>query len=519
MKYSIVINFYPVAKIFFEKTRSMTIVNKIFLFFLFLLVHSFSNAQEDYRMTEYENETVRTFMDAGRERILQNYEQAVVLYKEVLKKDRKNPAAAYELARVYDVLDKNDEALDLITKAVSWDGENIWYRLFLADMYDKLGRYKDGIKTLEVLVAKHPKDAYYYNQLTYFYTKANQPAKAIEVLNKLESIEGLSEEIVRKKHTLYIGIGDNDKAAQELEKLVKFYPDEVSYAYLLAGFYTQINQVDKAKQVYHQILQRFPDEGKAKLALANIEKSKGGDSSSLVSTLSSVFEDPETHIDTKIKAILPLVEKVDMKSDPKFLADMLHLADILTKVHPDEAKSFAVKGDILYNSGDSKAALTSYKKAIDLGAKVYPVWSQAMNIALQIGLIDDLMSISSKALDYFPNKPEAYFMNGIANSQKGNHKEALSIFQQVKLMTRKNPSFQAKALAYISSEYFFLNKKEKGMKFLKEAEALDGNNPAILEQLGDAFLIMGDKAKSKKYWQSALDKGGNVERLKKKLGE
>ena len=86
-------------------------------------------------------------------------------------------------------------------------------------------------------------------------------------------------------------------------------------------------------------------------------------------------------------------------------------------------------------------------------------------------------------------------------------------------MTRRNKNDQAKALAYISSEYFFLNKKDKGLEILKKAEALDGDSPAILEQLGDVYLLMGDKVMAKKYWKSALEKGGNSARLGSKIAQ
>jgi len=67
----------------------------------------------------------------------------------VLKRDKTNHAAAYELARIYDVLEKNGKAVASIKMAVNWDGQNPWYKMFLADMYDKTGKFKEGAKIYE----------------------------------------------------------------------------------------------------------------------------------------------------------------------------------------------------------------------------------------------------------------------------------------------------------------------------------------------------------------------------------
>ena len=66
------------------------------------------------RVSEAEVNTQKVFIEANREKILGNYENAAYLYKEVLKKDGKNHAAYYELARIHDVLDQDSEALKAI---------------------------------------------------------------------------------------------------------------------------------------------------------------------------------------------------------------------------------------------------------------------------------------------------------------------------------------------------------------------------------------------------------------------
>ena len=84
----------------------MKLVFKTYTFLLLLLSGMFFSfdAQSQKTYTEEEVYTEKIFIEASREKILVIYETSVVLYTEVLKLEKYNHAAAYELARIYDVL-------------------------------------------------------------------------------------------------------------------------------------------------------------------------------------------------------------------------------------------------------------------------------------------------------------------------------------------------------------------------------------------------------------------------------
>ena len=51
---------------------------------------------------------------------------------------------------------------------------------------------------------------------------------------------------------------------------------------------------------------------------------------------------------------------------------------------------------------------------------------------------DQLLKISSEALDIFPNKAMVYYYNGIANKELKQFKDAQDAFEQGSLMVGKN---------------------------------------------------------------------------------
>ena len=133
----------------------------LFLFITFTFVMTTSVFSQK-QISEEEVNTQKIFIDANKEKILGNYENAVYLFKEVLKRDNKNHAALYELARIYDVQKKNDKALHSIKEALSITPENVWYEMFLADIHDKMGKPKEAAKVYEKLVEQDSENTYYF---------------------------------------------------------------------------------------------------------------------------------------------------------------------------------------------------------------------------------------------------------------------------------------------------------------------------------------------------------------------
>ena len=101
------------------------------LFFLVCTLLTNSVFAQPKIVPEEDVNVQKIFIDATKEKLLGKYEEAIVLYKEVLKLDKDNHAAAYEMARLYEVLDKDEKALTSIQMACALDGSNDWYRICL----------------------------------------------------------------------------------------------------------------------------------------------------------------------------------------------------------------------------------------------------------------------------------------------------------------------------------------------------------------------------------------------------
>ncbi len=421
----------------------------------------------------------KVFVEACRERLIGNFDKAIPLLEDLLKKDNRNHAAMYELARVYDAQGKYEQAERMLLSALSLAPDNDWYKKFLADVHQKTGKFSAAAVIYEQLVKKEPHNEQYYFKWAYFLVKADAIDRAVKVYDELEKRNGISEESVRRKHSLYIGMGNNKKAAEELQRLISAYPKRVEYRHLLAGFYEQIGDKTKAQAEYRQILGIAPGDTKAQLALAG-GRNAANDDISYLQSLKPVFENPGAPIDLKIGKIIPLIQKVADTGDASLADAALELTTILEKAHPGEAKPLAAAGDLLYYTGRFKEALNKYLRALEIDKAVFAVWEQVMRIRYEAGQYASLWKVSEDALDYFPSRAIAHFFNAAALVELGKPDEADAVIEQGLLMT---PNESPMAALFIGLKGAVAHARKASGKFLiyyDEAERLDPKSAYVL---------------------------------------
>lgn len=460
-------------------------------------------------VTEATVQIQEIFIDGNREKLLGNWEKAATKFQEVLQKDSKNDAAAYELARVYEAMKDLDKATANAKNAVEWDPSNSWYKKYLAELYQKTSKDLDAASLYEQLVKAEPYNEEYYFKWAYYLVRAGKPDNAVKVYDQLEKLIGTNEEVTRHKHTLYLGMGNYKKAAKELETLISKFPDNPGYRHLLATFYEQTGEKEKAAQVYKEILAIDPNDARAKIALA--EEAKGNDDIRFLNSLKPVFENPSTNLDTKIKEIMPYIERLADTGDKNLGTTLLALTSLLETVHPNSAKVYSALGDVLYHSGQKDKALEKYKKCLELDDNVWSVWEQVLYIYAEKNDYDNLIKSSESALDLFPNQAVAHYLNGFAYNGKGRYEEALDALQQALIMSSKNPRLRYDVLNETGIAYFHQKKYAQSDNAFEEALKINSDETAALKNYAFCLASRGEQLdKAKQMAARLLEKNPDV---------
>ncbi len=514
---------------------------------------------QNVRLKESEIQLQDKYLEAVAQQQIGKPDAASKLFAEVLEKNPKCDACAFQLARLNETMGKRNDALASVKKAVALEPQNKWYKMLLADLLEKTGKDKEAAVVYRSLTTSEnfDEDAYYH--LAYSLLRAGEPDKALKIYDDLEKRVGVDEDLTHKKYDVYLAMGETKKAGLELRKLSESNPQNVEYLYLLAEFYQKNGQPAEETTVFKNILKLDPNDAKANIGLASLSRKPSEPSAqneaAYLASLKDLFAKPDVAIDLKIKELLPYIAKVADKNDQRLGEVCLDLARVIERAHPTEAKSYAMVGDLLYHTGKPLEALDQYKQCVKINKNVYAVWEQMLFIYEENGLYDDLLTTSENLMDLFPNNPLPFYFNGLANEKKGKWNDAIVSLSQASLMSVRKPALKLDILvemgvAYARSKDFdkadksfdealqlapnapvALIKKGYSMTLregqAKEAKAIadkalaNGGDkiPAVLESYGDVLYKLGDAGGAVAYWQKAKDAGSKSKSLDKKIAD
>jgi tetratricopeptide (TPR) repeat protein len=466
-------------------------IYRLLLFLAFSLPLAGLAAQDD-RPTEEEVNREKSFIEANREKLLGNLDKAIAILRELHRQDSKNPAVAFELGRLLDAEHDTEEAIRFLKLATELDGTNEWYAKTLAELYQREGRNKDGAKLYEQLVANDPDNEYLYFRWAYFLVRAQEVDQALDVYEELEKQVGFTEEIARRRHTLYLGMGELRKAEQELRRLTEAFPEVVDYQHLLASFYEQREQNDKATAIYERILELNPEDAKALLALAG-GSNQQRDELRYLAELRPAFERADVDVDLKISKLYPFITKVAETGDREVADAAIELTDLMEQVHNSDAKPFSAAGDLYYYSGRKPEAVAKYRATVERDPGVFAVWEQLLRSYYDLGDYKALYRAANEVLDVFPNRAVVQYYLALGADGRQRYDEALDALSLGELMAGRDETLQALLKALTGQVLMHQKDKSGARAAFQEARKLAPSAADPAFRFGEFLLAEGQR--------------------------
>lgn len=432
----------------------------------------------------------RLYIEASQAKLLGANDEAAEIYKEILNQDNQNHAAAYEYSRVLYSLERYREALDQVNTALRYGPENSWYWLMKADILEVLEDYAGAIDVYSTLVKMKPDERYYYLHQVDLLLETQQPEKALDVLTQLETRRGIEPEVMRKKVEILDHLGLTTEALTEIERLLRFYPDDMEFLHLAGVFAVDAGMTEKATEIYNRILAIDPDDAAANLYAASKYKSSGEDVDYLRSIL-PLIQNPDIDVDAKVSELIPYIEKYSVSPSREYGEVLGEVIAELVRQHDDEAKVHALYGDYLYASNDLPGAVAEYEKTLVLDKSVFDVWEQLMYIKAEMYDMDGLLRTSEQALNVFPNQATIYYLRGLAYGYKDDHESALTELQQALIMTGRNTDLRFHVLHLLGQVYLDMGNTAKAFEGFDKALELRPDDLTLIAQYSMALVDQG----------------------------
>lgn len=461
------------------------------MLFVFLL---FGNINAQKKNEENRVKAERIFFDGLKEKAKENYTSALSNFNKAVKFFPID-AAYYEIALIKYEQKDYATAKKSIESALKIESTNKWYRELLAELLSIDGKYDKAANIYKKLREENPSNIEYYYSEAYFYIKQKKTKDAIKVYNILEKRNGVQEEIVNEKYILYLREGNKKEAEKELIKLTEAYPTNVKHLNKLAGFYLSNNETQKAVNIYEKILKENPNDARTIMSLADYYNHIGN-AEKYNEYSKKAFLNKDISLDTKISILYDYLKLAD--KDKSLIPEALEYAEILAETNPDDAKTWAIYGDIYNVSDKQKEALKKYKKSLELQKDIFSVWQQIFFIESDLKMYDSLQIHTEQAKEYFPNQAIVYFFNGLAFQQNKDYSSAIKPYKKGAKMAVGNPNLKAQFYSNLGESYNSLKDYKESDKYFDKALEIEPNNQFTLNNYAYYLSLRAEKLEKAK---------------------
>lgn len=478
---------------------------KRFYLYIFLLFSYTSWAQD---ATESEISLEEKFMEANTHILLDRYDEALPLLKQIYKEDRNNAGLNYELARVHGSLGDLESAIKHAEKAAKIDPDNEYYQLLLGNMLMENGQNQEATEAFSKMIALQPEVTRYYDMLAKAYMTMGENNKALSTFDQLEQVVGFSEDLALRKVDILTEMNKDDDAAKVMERLVSTYPDEMRFRYNLGSFYHSRGKKEKARKVYEAILEIDPSDATANLAMLD-NPDQPADDANYLSALQPLIENENLPLDKKILEMVPYLERIP--NEPELVEPLLRIGKTLVQLHPEEAKVRSLYADIFNGAGNTKKAIEQYEKTLALNDRVYTVWEQLLLAYDKEAQYNKMSAKAEEAMDLFPNKASAYYLYASAQNSLGKHDEALSYLNDAFMISGKDLYHKTKVENQRARAYIAKKDYKKANKHLNNSTEWSlGQDAEAVHLMGDLYAAQGDQSKAQSYWDKAAKLRGET---------
>ncbi len=446
------------------------------------MLHSSS---ADLPITKKVVEEQAVFIEGMQAYILGNNIDAIARFNEVLKRDPRNDAAMYVLAKIAYVSGNMDKVIEYAEAAIKINPDNEYYYQYLAEAKGEKKDFLGASNTYERLIKLRPKDYDYYYDWAYMLTKADRLKEAIEAYNLLEVKTGVQEEIIFQKQPLWIKLGRIEESIKDIEKLVKLYPSETRYVGLIGEIYQANKMYEKAIQTYERMLAADANNSDALLAMAETYRKKG-DQAKHDEIIQKLFNSKDVGIDAKILTFIPYIEKLARDSSIK--EEVLKMADMIVAAHPNNVKATTARADVLYNIGRKKEAQSEYSKVIRMSDVPATVWMQLYILNFELEEFDTLIACTQQGMDKYPRDAFGYFYNALAHQQLKQFSSASKVLLRVLSLEKADkekavslpPQLKLQMLISLGDVSYEIKNYERSDSAYEAALEIDPNNATVL---------------------------------------
>lgn len=430
-----------------------------------------------------------SFMEAEKQKMLGNFDEANYLYEKCKKLDPASAAAYYELATLLVQKEDYTTAIDYAKKAVKLNPHNNWYKAMLAVLYKQTNNANSAIAVYKDLLKDNPDRVDFLYELANLYNYIKKYDEALKAYESIETNYGINETVTLEKERIYLVKGNKEKAYEEIRNLIRSNPTEVRYYGILAESYVSEGDFEKAREIYQQMLKIDENNGLVHLSLSDFYRlTKEYDKS--FNELKIAFASTDVELDVKIKMLITFLNFSN--ESPELKNQSVDLIKILLKTYPDDTKVHTLYADFLLKDKKIDEAREQLRIVAKNEKSKYLIWEQLLIIEGNLNDYNAMFSESSEALEYFPNQPTLNYFQGLSAYQLKKYEVAEKTLKYGVEMVVDNPTLKADMYSILADTYNKLGKMKDSDNAMEQVLKIDKGNKIILNNYSYYLSQRGD---------------------------
>ena len=385
------------------------------------------------------------FLEAVRMKENGQYDAAYELYKHCLNINPASGAALYEISQFYMYLGQEAKGEEALKQAIRSDKSNFWYKQTLASYYEQKRNMPKAISVYENMAEQFPSRLEPLMSLVDLYNRTKSYQNVITVLNRLEELDGKSEQISMEKFRMYLLMGKQDSAFIEIENLSKEYPYDLRYQNILGDVYLNNGKYPEALATYQHILKEEPHYAPAVLSMASYYQKTGQDSLYQLQ-LDTILMNDNVLSDTKMELM-----RQNILQSEQTTKDSTQIVALFKRIlaRPQQNADLAMLcAQYMITKNMKEESVPVLEQVLSLDPENKPAYLQLLSYAIQDNDLDKVIQIATSALEYHPDALEFYYYCGIAHYQKEETDKALDVF------TRGVRQINEKSDKQIASDFY-----------------------------------------------------------------
>lgn len=368
------------------------------------------------------------FLEAVRQQEKGNYTAAFDLLRHARDINPEAAEVYFMLSGYYMDLKNDTLARVCFENAARLNPGNDTYKERLGQFYITQTQYGKAIETYESLYADNKEREDVLELLYRLYGQVNDYEKMIETVNRIEVLEGSSEQLTLTKMQIYEQQGDKGKVQRELRALVEKHPHDLNYRVMLGNWLLQNDRPEAALKEYKTVLKEEPGNVSAQMSMLDYYNAKD-ETAKADELLGRLLAAKETDDETKLSLMRQAISNSQDKGGDS--TKILALFESVLAMPQKNSDMLMLKAAYMSLKEMPEDSIDNvYRQALEVEPDNARARFQLIQSIWRKDDYDKVIEICRPAQQYNPDEMAFYYFQGLAHFHKGEKDEALATFRK-----------------------------------------------------------------------------------------